>query len=157
VEVSPQCIAQTQSGQRCKARPLAGKVHCYFHDAASADARKDANRRGGTTRSKPAAVLPSDTPDASLKSVQDVIAFLGQTASQVRRGDLDAKAGNCLAGICGQLLKALEMDLTEELAKLRKSLEALANGDRRAAGAGEAERHPGPHADVSGTGRPPPR
>jgi hypothetical protein len=157
VEQESRCTAKTRGGQPCQAQPLPGKAFCFTHDPESSEARAAARRKGGKARCKPAAVLPGDTPEAPLKSVQDVVAFLGQTASQVRRGDLDAKAGNCLAGICGQLLKALEMDLTEELAKLRKSLEALANGDGRAAGVGEAERHPGPDAPGDGAGGPPPR
>jgi hypothetical protein len=148
----PPCEGRTKDRQPCRGKALPGSRWCLFHDPAKAAARAEGRKRGGKTRSKPAAVLPADTPDAPLKSVRDVIAFLGRTANDVRKGALDAKVGNCLAGICGQLLSALDDELAKELDEARRELEARNHGGQGAAGAGEIETGAGQLAGSNGGG-----
>src|SRR5262245_13145882 len=80
------CQQVRQDGTPCRAtaRPSG---FCFAHDPALAAKRTDARRKGGRERSRRAAVLPADTPDLPLSTVGDVVALLGQTLNQVRRGD----------------------------------------------------------------------
>jgi hypothetical protein len=102
------CQGTTKAGQQCKAPPMLGSTWCFFHHPARADARAAARRKGGQAAVKRAAVLPPDSPDAPLKTSADVAVFLGATVNRVCRGELDAKVGNCVAVLCGQLLRAIE-------------------------------------------------
>jgi hypothetical protein len=88
----------TASGQPCRAsaRPSG---FCFAHDPALHRKRQAARKAGGCKRSQRAAVLP-DAPDVRLTSLADLGALLDQTISQVRRGELDAKIGNCLGYLC---------------------------------------------------------
>jgi hypothetical protein len=126
--VAGQCDHVKPDGSPCRAAALANSRFCYFHAPGRAQDRQRSRSRGGKAAHKKAAVLPADAPDAPLGTVADVVAFLGQTANHVRKGELDHRVGNCLAVICGQLLKALlPSDLARELAELRQ----LVEGERR--------------------------
>src|SRR5262245_25317845 len=116
------CTHTKPSGERCQAQALPGKPSCVFHDPSSATSRAAGRRRGGKARSRPAAVLPMTTPDAPLATEADLVAFLGQTINQVRRGELDARIGNCLGLLCGQMLRAMQ---GSDLAARVEMLEAV--------------------------------
>src|SRR4051794_28803146 len=103
-----QCGAVKPDGTRCRAPALSGSDCCFFHSPEAAGARAEANRQGGKTRSKGAAVLPAETPDVPLGTVGDVVTFLGRTVNDVRKGALDCKAGNCVGYLSSVLLRALE-------------------------------------------------
>jgi hypothetical protein len=83
------CCGRTRDGAPCQARALPGSTLCVFHDPAKAEARAAGRRQGGKTRSKPAAVLPADTPDVELGTPPDVAAFLGRTISEAVAGSAD--------------------------------------------------------------------
>ena len=123
------CAHQRPDGARCKARPRQGGAWCAFHDPARAVEQEQARKAGGKARSRKAAVLPAETPDAPLGTVQDVVAFLAATANRVAKGAIDVKVGNCLGLLCGQLLRALEKrDLEARLEALEAVLKQR-NGD----------------------------
>jgi hypothetical protein len=159
-----QCEFTKPDGTRCKARPLSGSSRCYFHSEQTAKARTEARRKGGRTRCKPAAVLGADAPDVRLDSVGDVLQLLGQTVSQLRRGELDPRVANATGYLLSIGLRAIEGDsLAKELEQLRGELEALKQhghgnlaqaggedpgGDRPAYGGGE----PDPGGDPPGPG-----
>jgi hypothetical protein len=116
------CQHQKRGGGRCKGRAGASG-YCSFHDPAQAAAQARGRREGARARNRKAAVLPADTPDAPLASMADVVTFLGATVNRVLRGQVDAKVGNCLGLLCGQLLKALEKgDLEARLAVVEQAL-----------------------------------
>jgi len=71
-------------------------------------------RPGGMTRSRPAAVLPADTPDHSLRDTRDVSALLGDSINRLRRGELDPRVANAIGYLAGILLRALEQGPMEE-------------------------------------------
>lgn len=121
-----QCQHKKRDCTRCRANALPGKTRCLFHDPDRAGQRAAGRRRGGISRSRPAATLPADTPDLQLKSVADVVVALGLTINQVRSGRLAVNVGNCLGVLAGVLLKAIEgSDLEQRLAALE------ANAKRR--------------------------
>lgn len=101
---------------------------CVFHDPAKASDGQRARRAGGITRSCPAAVLPSDTPDHALRNVSDVSALLTDSINRLRRGQLDPRVANAMGYLTGVLLRALEQGPVEErLAKIEAALVANAH------------------------------
>ncbi len=118
------CEHVKPSGERCKARAGAGSRFCYFHDPEKAAARTEARRRGARTRNRRAAVL-SDADEVRIDGTADVLVLLSETASQVRRGELDHRVANCLGYLASVLLRALQQgELEERIA----ALEAAARG-----------------------------
>src|SRR5262245_19353504 len=105
-----QCQFQKASGAVCRAPALACGGYCYFHGPGMARTRTEARRLGGENSRKPAAVLPPETPDLALNGVPDVLRWLGETANQVRRGQLSPSVGNCLGFLLSVGLRALEME-----------------------------------------------
>ncbi len=117
------CTYRKDDGTRCRANAMRGSDYCFTHDPAKADERRAARQAGG--RVGKAQVLPSGTPDVPLGSVADLLALLGETINQVRRGDLDPKVANTVGYLSGTLLRALEVgDLETRLAKLEAAVAA---------------------------------
>jgi hypothetical protein len=102
------CGHAKPDGSCCRARPRPGKRYCTFHDPELAERRAEGRRRGGLHRNPRAAVLPSDAPDLPLRTVADILAAVEATFNQVRRGQLDARIGNCLGVLAQVQLKATE-------------------------------------------------
>ena len=124
------CAAITADGTPCEARPVVNGDLCFFHNPASASARDAARRLGGQERNRRAAVLAADTPDRPLISVADVIALLGDTINQVRRGELDPRVANCVGYLAAPLLRALEQGHLEvRLATLEAVMRRAASVD----------------------------
>ena len=118
-----QCKHVRADGTRCRANTIAGSEFCFFHDPAKAAAR-EAARRAGRSVGK-TAVLPPDTPDAPLGSVADVVALLGQTINQVRRGEIDPRVANTIGYLSATLLRALEQgDIERRLAELETIIQS---------------------------------
>jgi hypothetical protein len=131
VDDQRRCEGQTKGGTRCKARCQPGKAYCFFHDPERAEARAEARSKGGKARSKPAAVLPGETADTPLESVDDVKALLGQTINQLRKGQLDPKVSNGIGYLAGVLLKAIEgSDLARDVEALKQQLRELEEEQR---------------------------
>jgi hypothetical protein len=87
------------------------------------------------------AVLPADAPDVPLESVKDVVALLGQTINQTRKGTLDAKVCNAVVQGATVLLRALEgADTQRQIDELRRRLE-----EAETRGHGSAKAGAGPH------------
>jgi hypothetical protein len=121
-----QCQHRKRGGGRCGGRAGASGF-CNFHDPAQAEAQARGRKAGARARNRKAAALPATTPEAPLGSMADVVTFLGSTVNRVLRGQLDAKVGNCLGLLCGQLVRALEKgDLEARVA----ALEERAKGGR---------------------------
>ena len=109
-----QCEARKQDGSICGANAQRGKDFCVFHDPAKEADRQRARRAGGLTRSKPAQVLPAESPDVQLTSSKDVAVLLSESISQTLRGELDPRVANTIGFLSGVFLKALEQGLVEE-------------------------------------------
>ena len=126
-ETRPTCSQTRRDGSRCRAAALPGKNCCTFHDPALAARRAAGRRRGGeTTRSRHAAAALPDAPEVVFKSMADVTALLATTATQVRRGQVDCKVGNCLAYIAATALKAIQQgDVEQRLARIEERLAAV--------------------------------
>jgi hypothetical protein len=119
----PHCKQTKEDGTPCQTNAMAGSDYCFFHDPAKAAEREAAQRAGGSVGKT--AVLPPDTPDVPLASVADVIALLGRTVNQVRRGQIDPKVANAIGYLTATLLRALEQS---DIEKRVAELEALVKG-----------------------------
>jgi hypothetical protein len=69
------CVAQTKSGQPCRAQAIHDSQYCFCHDPAQADARAEARKRGGERRRVPHAGDPSAIP-TPVRSTKAVLAIL---------------------------------------------------------------------------------
>jgi hypothetical protein len=112
--MAEQCGGTKKDGSLCTARAQVGKSVCIFHDPDREADGDRARRAGGLARSAPARVLPADTPALPLNSCKDVVSLLGESISQVRRGELDPRVANAIGYMSGILLKALDQGVIEE-------------------------------------------
>ena len=125
MDVRPRCTATKADGTPCQAAALPGKPTCVFHDPSRQAEGEAARSRGGRASHKPPAVV-ADAEDVAFTTVPDVVRFLAATASQVRRGELDCRLGNCLTYIAATALRAVQPDdVARQVAELRRELEAL--------------------------------
>jgi hypothetical protein len=118
------CQHRKRDGGRCGGRAGASGF-CNFHDPAQAGAQARGRKAAGRSRARnhQAAALPAGTPDVPLSTMREVAQALAATFNHVRKGALDPRAGNCLAVLGGQLLKALERGgLEERLAAVERVL-----------------------------------
>jgi hypothetical protein len=108
------CKSRKKDGKPCRANAQPTNGLCVFHDPARAAEGRNARRAGGITRSRVAAVLPSDTPDHQLGNTTDVSAFLADSINQLRRGQLDPRVANAMGYLTSVLLRSLEQGPVEE-------------------------------------------
>jgi hypothetical protein len=152
-EQRPTCSRLRRDGKPCRAKALPGRDVCAFH-AEDLAAKRKAGREEGGRRSKRPAVL-SSAGDVTFGTVADVTALLASTASQVRRGEVDCRVGNCLAYIAATALRALLPDETaRELAELRRQLEELKQRGDDGAAPGAGGPPPGSEPPDGGGGEP---
>jgi hypothetical protein len=95
-----QCRYKRSDGRECQANAIAGSGLCFFHDPERAADRSEAQRTGGL-RNKGVS-LPADTPDFEMRNVRDVVAMLGVTINQVRRGQIDPRVSNAVGYLSGR-------------------------------------------------------
>jgi hypothetical protein len=117
------CLFSKPDGTTCQATALSTSTFCFFHAPEKAEARAEAQKKGGRQNRRPAEI-----PDVPLDSVTDVVKALATTFNDVRSGRLDPKTGNCLALLSGQLLKALQ---TSELEERLEALEKMVAQQKR--------------------------
>jgi hypothetical protein len=134
-----QCQHVKPDGTRCKARALSGSTACFFHSPETVTQRREARRQGGRTRNRKPDRGPVE--DLPLGTVAEVVTVLGRTINDVRAGRLEAKVGNAVACLVGQLLAALRgSDLDARLRALEEK---------------ESREHPGqPGAETAAAGGP---
>jgi hypothetical protein len=121
--VARQCEFRKKNGEYCGADAQIGKSLCVFHDPAKAADGHRARKAGGLRRSRPAAVLPIETPDCSLGKTKEVSDFLADSINRLRRGELDPRVANGIGYLTSILLRALEQGpLEERMAKIEAAL-----------------------------------
>ena len=108
------CKSRKKDGKRCGANAQPTNGLCVFHDPAREDDGHRARQAGGVHRSRPAAVLPSDTPDHPLGDTNQVSVLLADSINRLRRGQLDPRVANAMGYLASVLLKALESGRIED-------------------------------------------
>jgi hypothetical protein len=108
------CQFRKKNGSRCGANAQPANGLCVFHDPARATDGQRARRAGGVNRTRPAAVLPADTPDHPLANTHDVSNLLADSINRLRRGELDPRVANGIGYLASVLLRALEQGPVEE-------------------------------------------
>jgi hypothetical protein len=136
VSDNQQCQAATKAGTACQAAVLPGRKWCHFHDPDRAAQRAADCRKAGKARSKPAAVLPPDTPDIPVTSAAEVVLLLARSINDVRKGALDPKVVNCISNTASVLLRALDdgelVGMVKEQARMIVELKTQVDEVRRA-------------------------
>jgi len=73
--------------------------------------------------------LSSDTPNAKIKSADDVVGLLSETINQVRRGEVDPKIANAVGYLSGIILRAREQgDIEERIVELETAVKSGGRG-----------------------------
>ncbi len=68
-------------------------------------------------------MLPAATPDIELRGTRQIQRLLAETINQVRRGELDPKAANCIGYLSGILMKSFEqVEIETRLAAVESAL-----------------------------------
>lgn len=113
------CKQMTASGSACRLPALRDGA-CQWHDSSpgAAEARREAGRRGGRARLR---LLPSDSPDQSLATIEDVRAALSRLFNDVLKGAVNHKAASAANAIAKTLLHSFVGD---DLAKRMAAIEA---------------------------------
>jgi hypothetical protein len=133
--MASKCKFRKKDGSSCGANAQPGNGLCVFHDPARAADGQRARRAGGVKRSRPAPVLPLDTPDHPLASPNDVSQLLANSINQLRRGELDPRVANSVGYLATVLLRALEQGpLEERMAKVEAMLSLAASSPSRILG-----------------------
>ena len=129
------CQFRKKDHSRCRANAQPENGLCVFHDPAKAADGQRARRAGGVRRSRPAVVLPADTPDLPMGNVNDVAALLTDSINRLRKGQLDPRVANATGYLTSVLLRALEQGPVEErLARIESTLAADAERTKGAQG-----------------------
>jgi hypothetical protein len=117
------CRFRKKNGGKCDADAQTGKEVCVFHDPDQSATVRRARRAGGIKRSRPAAVLPPDTPGVTLQNASDVSALINGSINQLRRGQLDPRVANSVGYLASVLLRSMEQGLMEQrISRLECSL-----------------------------------
>lgn len=118
------CQHVRPDGSSCKATAQPGGF-CFWHDPAAAERRRQAQSAGGKTRCRPRATLGPNVPDVDVSTLAELRVLLVRTVNQVRRGELDTRAGNCV-GYLGSVLHRVLLDsqLEARVAALEAALQA---------------------------------
>jgi hypothetical protein len=162
VDDAGRCSFTKPDGDRCRAKARAGRSCCFHHDEASAAERREARAAGGRTRGRIPAVV-AGAGDVAFESVGDVVRLIGQTVSQVRRGELDAKLANCIFYGASIALRAVQPDdVARQVAELKAQVEEIRRaydgdppgdgGPAAGAGAAPGGARPAPPGDEGGPG-----
>lgn len=127
--VSRSCAGHKQSGDACRAAPLAESEFCFLHDPAHAEEAAQARKLGGQRRRRESTLAGAyDVGDlASVEGIRRVLEIvvydgLGMEQNSVNRGRMLIAASLALAG----LLKTgdLEAQLAELVAILKPRIDA---------------------------------
>ena len=111
------CTGTKGDGAACQAAVLPGSQFCFFHSPKHADARREAQSRGGLAHKM--ATLPADTPDVKVENGADVVKLLSETINQVRRGEIDPRVANAVGYLSNIVLSATgQRELENRLAEL---------------------------------------
>jgi len=119
-----QCEGLKKDGTRCRTNAQHGNKFCVFHDPEKAADGVRARRAGGLARSRPATVLPLDTPDHPLRNLNDIASLMGNTINQVLRGQLDPRIATGIGYLTGILQNTLQKTgIEERVSKIEEVLD----------------------------------
>ncbi len=126
--MAERCVATTQGGERCGAKPLAGQTRCPWHtdDPVWVERRREWSVKGG--RGKSNASRAKRHLPAGLLTVDELRGTLGLTIKRVIDGELEPSIGNSVAALARAYLAATEAGAVEDLQRRLDELERLAVG-----------------------------
>jgi hypothetical protein len=118
------CKGRTHDGRQCRASIRHGSDFCFFHDPKSANARRDAQGRGGSKQAR-LHVLPRPHPDFDLSSPDSITQVLEYAANCLVRGELDSRSAYTLGFLADCALRAHKIgSLSERLDETERLIRA---------------------------------
>jgi len=123
-----QCVGiNRETGERCKAHSLTGEQKCHFHSETQAEARKQAQRKGGKMLAlKVRGIMPAylqDEPALRLETPEDARVILQKTLNWALTGKISEKVTTSVTGTIGAFIRLLEVAIVEKrLAELERRL-----------------------------------
>ena len=124
--MAERCVATTQTGKPCGARPVPGLGTCPWHTPDWTDRRREWSRKGGANKSN-ASRARKQLP-AGLLTVDELRGTLGLTIKRVIDGELEPSIGNSVAALARAYVAVTEAGAVEDLQRRLDELEALATG-----------------------------
>ena len=119
------CAFMNAQGRQCGASPLVDSNYCFFHDGREEIVQKriEGRRKGGKRKAWTGLGYNKNRDMCDLESVRE---FLNETANAVMEGRMDAKIGNCLAGITSVLYRIIEArEIETRLDKIERELKEM--------------------------------
>ena len=112
------CTYRSDAGKPCNTWAQHGRSYCFFHDPEKAQARREAQSRGGQPkRAMAGEAIP-------LRSAQDVAAFVAELINGIRTGAVNKANASILSTLSQTLLRAIELgELEERVEQLEDKLE----------------------------------
>jgi hypothetical protein len=114
------CIGKTKNGQLCQGHPRSGSEYCFFHDPASVKNRREAQRKGGSNRSR-LAVMPPLPFDIDLDDPHKIPKQLTYIANGIVRGQIDPKVAYAFGYLADCAMRAHKAgELTDRIAEIER-------------------------------------
>jgi len=126
--MAAKCSAIARSGSRCGSPALPDSAYCFVHSPDTAEARREASRKGGRNRSAQARARAA-LPEAM--GAEELGGWLSTLFKGVMTGRVEPRVGSAAAGIARVMIQSRE--LVELEARLAVLEEAAAVETRRSA------------------------
>jgi hypothetical protein len=94
------CTALNANGGACSAQALAGSQHCFFHDVASQNSRRNAQQRGGRNNKKSVGAPHPPAQQFDLSDPKETLRALEHALNELVLHPIDTRSANTIAYIC---------------------------------------------------------
>ena len=116
------CVGFKRNGQPCGSSAVGPDGLCFWHSPRVSPEEQHAAAVKGGLMNRPKAAPDSEI--VKLRSPESCLALLEDTATRLRRGELDVKIANALAYNVSAAVKVWEVTISDKLDRLEK----LVNG-----------------------------
>jgi len=113
------CVATKKDGSRCQATAMRDSKHCHFHAPEKAEARREAQAKGGlTTAGKIKRLIPThlakDAPDVRLDTPADAKKVLEKVVNWTIKGAISTTVSTAVVNALGVFVRLVEATETEK-------------------------------------------
>jgi hypothetical protein len=123
------CIGTTIDGQPCQGHARSDSEYCFFHDPASVKNRREAQRKGGSNRSRLEA-MPAPPTEFDLKDSGKIGDLLNYVTNRLVSGQLEVKVAYAVGYIANLALRVNDVrELAEQIAQAKHGRQSQRLGD----------------------------